>query len=168
MNNPTCIPVVSAIIERSRNGETEVLLQTRWKPERDPLYSGTLEIPAGWIDAYENVYDALKREVFEETGLKVIAIKPETRTKTYSPGDDGSFAFVPFCCQQQLKGGRPWIGFVFIAEVADGEPVPQKEEVKDIRWVSKGELRQLLAESPEKIFTLQLGVLDYYLNYSKE
>ena len=37
------VPIVSAIIEREHAGEIEVLVQTRWKPERDPLYSGTLE-----------------------------------------------------------------------------------------------------------------------------
>ena len=40
-------PIVSTLIEREHNGETEILVQTRWKPDRDPLYSGTLEIPAG-------------------------------------------------------------------------------------------------------------------------
>jgi len=98
-----CIPVVSAIVERINNGEKEILIQTRRKPERDPKYSGTIEIPAGWIDRYENIYDALKREVFEETGLIVKKIKPEIKTKEYSPNDDLNFAFIPFCCQQQLK-----------------------------------------------------------------
>ena len=32
---------------------------------------------------------------------------PDIRTKTYAPKDDDCFAFVPFCCQQQLKGGLP-------------------------------------------------------------
>ena len=45
-----CFPVISAIIEREHNKETEILVQTRWKPERDPEYSGTLEIPSGWIN----------------------------------------------------------------------------------------------------------------------
>src|SRR5215510_8940315 len=64
------LPIVSAIIEREHNGEKELLVQTRWKPERDPLYSGTLEIPAGGMHVYENVYDTVKREVLEETGLR--------------------------------------------------------------------------------------------------
>ena len=162
----TNIPVVSAIVERVRNGETEVLIQTRWKPERDPEYSGTLEIPAGWTDKYENVYDTLKREILEETGLVVTRIKPDIKTRVHSPRNDGSFAFVPFCCQQQLKGGKPWVGFVFLCEVEDKEPVAQAEEVKDIRWMKKSELEKIFKETPEKIFTLQLGTLDYYFNYS--
>lgn len=164
----TNFPIVSAIIERTHNGETEILVQTRWKPERDPQYSGTLEIPAGWIEKYENVYDALKREVMEETGLEIIKIKPDIHTKTHSPKEDGSFAFMPFCCQQQLKGGKPWIGFAFLCEVEDKEPIAQAEEVRDIKWMKKDELRRILENNPEKIFTLQLGVLDYYFNFYKD
>lgn len=37
------IPVESAIIERMRSGETEIHIQTRWKPGRDPLF--TLQLP---------------------------------------------------------------------------------------------------------------------------
>ena len=159
-----CIPVISAIIERNHNSETEILVQTRWKPERDTEYSGTLEIPAGWIDRYENVYDAVHREVLEETGLKILEIYPNVKTKTHSPKNDGSFAFQPFCCQQQIKGGKPWIGFVFICKVEDKEPIAQQEECKDIKWIKKSELKEIFEKSPEKIFTLQLGVLDYYFN----
>jgi 8-oxo-dGTP pyrophosphatase MutT (NUDIX family) len=158
------IPIVSAIIEREHNGEREILVQTRWKPERDPQYSGTLEIPAGGIHPYENVYDAVKREVWEETGLRVTRFSPDIQTKIYAPKDDDCFAFVPFCCQQQLKGGLPRVGFVFLCHVEDAEPVPQHDEVRDIRWMKVSELRQIFAETPEKIFTLQLGVLEYYLH----
>ena len=161
-----CIPVVSAIIERHHNGEDEILMQTRWKPERDPIYSGTLEIPAGWIDEYENVYDALKREVLEETGLTVTSITPDIKTRIFSPVNDASFVFVPFCCQQQLKNGKPWIGFVFICTVKNTNPIAQKEEVKNIQWMTKNTLKEIIQKTPEKIFTLQLGVLDYYINFN--
>lgn len=161
----TNIPIVSALIERNHQGKTEILIQTRWQPEHDPVYSGTLEIPAGWIDEYENVYDALKREIFEETGLVVTKIKPDIKTaKQTTSKDDSSFAFIPFCCQQQLKGGKPWIGFVFLCEVEDSEPKAQAEEVKDVHWIEKEELRKIFTQTPEKIFTLQLGVLEYYFS----
>ena len=159
------VPIVSAIIERDHDGVTEILVQTRWKPEQDPFYSGTLEIPAGGIRPYEHVYDAVKREVLEETGLRVIAFDPDIRTQIYAPRDDDCFAFVPFCCQQQLKGGSPRVGFVFLCQVEDADPTPQHDEVRDIRWMQPSELRQIIAATPERIFTLQLGVLDYYLNH---
>jgi isopentenyldiphosphate isomerase len=55
------------------------------------------------------------------------------------------------------------VGFVFLCQVEDAEPVPQHEEVRDIRWMTVSELRKIFDETPERIFTLQLGVLDYYL-----
>jgi len=161
-----CFPIVSAIIERDGAEEKEILIQTRWKPVEDPEYSGTIEIPAGWIDRFENVYNAIKREVLEETGLKVTKIKPDLKSKIFSPRNDENFTFIPFCCQQQTKGGKPWIGFVFVCEVENKKPVALKEEVRNIRWIKKSELKKIIEKTPEKIFTLQLGALDYYINYN--
>ena len=144
------VPIVSAIVERKRAGEIEVLVQTRWKPGKDPKYSGTLEIPAGGIGPFENVYDALKREVFEETGLRVIGFKPDIQTKLHSQRGDEAFAFVPFCCQQETQG-KPRIGFVFVCVVADAEPIPAVQEVRDIRWIKLSALRKIVEETPEKI-----------------
>ena len=160
------VPIVSAIIEREHNGEKEILVQTRWKPERDPLYSGTLEIPAGGMHVYENVYDAVKREVLEETGLRVTSFYPDIRTKTYAPKMTTA-CLCPLRCQQQLKGGLPRVGFVFLCQVEDAEPVPQHDEVRDIRWMTVSELWKMFEETPEQIFTLQLGVLEYYLKHDR-
>lgn len=162
----TNISVVSALIERDHGGHKQILVQTRWKPDRDPEYSGTLEIPAGWIDEYEDVHEALRREIKEETGLTVTQIIPDRRTATHSPREDGAFAFESFCCQQMIQGGRPYVGFVFLCRVRDEEPREQKEETRDVRWMDAEELRSLFESAPEKIFTLQLGVIDYYLNYA--
>ncbi|MBD3362831.1 NUDIX domain-containing protein [Candidatus Dojkabacteria bacterium] len=159
-----CIPYVGGIIEREKNERIELLIQTRWKPERDELYSGTLEFPAGCLDrVYENVYDTLEREIKEETGLQLKSVKNDSRTKVFKPqSTDEAFGFRPFCCTQQLKEGYPWIGFIFICEVEDGEFVPQKDEVKDIVWMDKEEARELYYNSPEKFFTLEIPALEYY------
>lgn len=124
------IPFVGGIIERTNNGEVEILMQIRWKPSRDPLYSGTLEFPAGVLDTpYENVYEVLKREIKEECGLTLKKIRGDLQSKKYSPKERGeSFGFRPYCCVQQIKGGNPWIGFVFICEVEGGEPKAQASE----------------------------------------
>ena len=157
------VPNVSAIIERQRGNVTEVLVQVRWKPAKDPVYSGTVEIPAGGIGLYENVYDALKREVFEETGLQVTGFRPDVKTKMYSQKGDKVFAFLPFCCQQQISG-KARVGFVFVCTVEGAAPVPARDEVKDITWLTTPELKRLLEESPERIFTFQLPVLEFYLS----
>jgi 8-oxo-dGTP diphosphatase len=159
------LPGVSMIIERQNQGEKEILIQTRWKPQRDPKYSGTIEIPAGAIELRENVTDAVVRETKEETGLDV-RIKNLKTTAHYCPQiDDEAFAFTPFCGQQQLRGGKPWIGFVFLCEVIGGELKPQPEEVKDLRWISAKELNDLFKTHPERFFALQMGVLELYFHY---
>ena len=159
-----CIPVVSALIERVQNGQRELLVQTSWKLGISE-YSGTLEIPAGWIHRYENVYEAVKREVFEETGLIVTRIVSDKKTKIYWPKDDANFAFQPFCCQQQLKWWKPWVWFVFLCEVEPWELREQESETRDVRWMPIDELRSIFTNTPEKIFTLQLGVLEMYFNH---
>jgi 8-oxo-dGTP pyrophosphatase MutT (NUDIX family) len=67
-DTPNPSAVVSAIIEKIEDGTRFIFMQTRWKPQASPTYLGVLEIPAGGIDGYENAYDAVKREVREETG----------------------------------------------------------------------------------------------------
>jgi 8-oxo-dGTP pyrophosphatase MutT (NUDIX family) len=163
---PFPVPNVSAIIERRRGQLTEVLIQVRWKPERDPVYSGTFEIPAGGIGRDENVYDALRREVFEETGLRVTGFRPDVKTQLHSEGADGVFAFVPFCCQQQLRG-RARVGFVFVCTVAADEPVPGRGEVTEITWLDTASLEKLVQEAPQRIFIFQRPVLEFYLSQSR-
>lgn len=159
-----CIPYVGGIIERTVNGEKEVFIQTRWRPNRDPIYSGALEFPAGVLDRpFENVFEALRREIKEETGLNLRSVIGESKTEIFSPkGRETSFAFRPFCCTQQLKGGKPWIGFIFICEVENGDVVSQEEEVKDGKWIKANELYRIFLENPHELFTLEIGAWEYY------
>ena len=158
------IPYVGAIIERIHQGRKELLIQTRWKPHKDPIYSGTFEFPAGTLDKpYEHVYDALAREIFEECGLILKKIKSDSKTHVMQTDrDDAAFGFRPFCCTQQLKNGKPWIGFIFLCEVENTAPKQESDESKDVRWVSVDELRQLFEESPERLFALELPAWEYY------
>jgi isopentenyldiphosphate isomerase len=59
------------------------------------------------------------------------------------------------------------VGFVFVCQVEDAEPVPQHDEVRDIRWMQVSELQRIFEETPEEIFTLQLSVLAYYLRHDR-
>lgn len=166
--NPEPKTIISAILTRQENGQTEVFLQTRWKPDVSPAYSGLLEIPAGGIDAYENVYDALRREVKEECGLEITKIIGDYQSPIVEPRpNDQAFVFKPFICQEALQtnGGLPWIGFVFLCEV-EGEAKTDPAEAKDPEWVSIPKLKELVQDSPEKFFPLQLPVLQYFLDLS--
>ncbi len=157
--------VVSALIERIHDGERELFVQRRFKPESSPTYLNNLEIPAGGIEPYENVYDALKREVKEETGLDIIKIvnNESTGVMENRPGDK-SMAFRPFLCQQvtETNGGLPWYGFVFLCEVS-GEIKMQREEAKDPRWMGLNELKEFLDNQSENVFSLQYATLKKYI-----
>lgn len=165
MNNLKSVPVVSAILQKKGgNGEIFVYLHERWKPKVSPTYSGMIEVPAGNIDAYENIYDALKREVKEECGLDIVKIIDDFQSEIYEYNEkDRSFTFKPFICHQVLStnGGLPWIGFVFICEVS-GIIKIDKNEARNPCWMNVKELKRLITNHPEKIFPLQLPVLRYY------
>lgn len=166
---PTAIPYCGAIVEREQNGEKELLMQTRWKPHADPVYSGTLEFPAGVLDKpFENVHDTLAREIREETGLTLKSIRNDAQTDALTTAkDDTIIGFRPFCCTQQLKNGKPWIGFVFVCEVEPGEPVAQLSEAKDAQWMKASEVRRLYEHEPGKLFGLELPAWHYYFNETK-
>lgn len=163
------IPYVGAIIERENNGNVELLIQTRWKPNSDPIYTGTFEFPAGTLDKpYEIIFDAIAREIDEECGLKLKSIKHDSKTQIFqTKKDDAVFGFRPFCCTQQLKKGKPWIGFVFICEVENTDPKACSSESREIRWVNAKEIKQIFTQSPEKLFTLELPAWEYYFREKK-
>jgi 8-oxo-dGTP pyrophosphatase MutT (NUDIX family) len=160
---------VSGILEKMEGNVKKIFLQTRWKPETSGTYSGLLEIPGGRINNFENVFDAIQREVWEECGLKIISCRNAFQEELYKISQiEQSMVFQPFICQQVLANdnGRPWFGFVFICQV-EGEPKMQKGETKDPRWVSLKELEKLLNEQPEKIFPHQFQALKYYVESVK-
>jgi len=167
MENPRI--VVSALIERINNGQKQVFVQTRNKPKTSKNYTGMLEIPAGGIDAYENVFDALKREVYEETGLEIIEfVDCEVSCAVENRKGDKSLAFRPYLCQQVLEtnGGLPWYGFVFRCKVR-GSISMDLNEAKEPRWLSLSELDDFLKSYPEKVFSLQYATLLKYLEEVK-
>lgn len=54
------------------NEKKEILLLRESPDYKDGTNVSLYEIPGGRIDVSENLLDALSREVFEETGLKVV------------------------------------------------------------------------------------------------
>ncbi|NCP17414.1 hypothetical protein COZ84_03590 [Candidatus Kuenenbacteria bacterium CG_4_8_14_3_um_filter_39_15] len=166
----TPISVVTAIIERkNRSGETLVYMQERWKPRVSPDYSGLWELPCGGIEPYENIFDALKREVKEECGLIITSIGSNRQNMVYNPRhNDKSYFFQPFICHgvTETRNGLPWIGFAFICKVEGKVNINKKEARKPI-WFTIDALRDLVTKEPDKIFPLHLPVLDYYLKFAK-
>jgi 8-oxo-dGTP pyrophosphatase MutT (NUDIX family) len=157
---------VSAIIERLHDGEWEVLLQTRWKPEEDAKYSGLLEIPGGRMEYGEDVYTTLKREVKEECGLDIQTIKPKRDVKTRGKYGTISVAFVPFCGEQYL--GSNYIGFVFVCTAKGKLAKKGVYDAKEPRWVKLTELKKILSQEPEKIYPFHLSALKCYVEQKEK
>jgi len=163
------IPFAGAIVERGEGEDKEVLLQTRWQPAGDPVYSGTLEFPVGKLDQpFENIFDTVAREIREETGLKLKIIKGGDKTEIFSGGrDDAALGFRPFCSLQQLQNGKPWVGFIFICTVESGEPKAQLDETRTPCWFKVSKLKQMIADDPSQFFTLELPAWEYYFKEVK-
>ncbi len=164
MDKKFCIPFVGGIIERHYEGKLQLLIQTRQQKFTNSIYNGTIEFAAGVMDKeYESVYDAIAREIKEETGLTLKRVIDDSQTKVHSPQKtDGAFGFKPFCCTQQLRDGKPWVGFIFRCEVEDGEPVAQDSETENVRWVDASEVKEMYEQTPEKLFALEIPAWDYY------
>ena len=152
-------PAIGAIIERMINGKKHIIIQERWK-ENGNKTNGQYELPAGKMREYENAYDTVRREVFEETGLKVTKILGEEEM-IYSK-DLETINFMPFCVTQNLKNAYSIICNHFICE-AEGEPVLGTNESRNIRWIEIHELAKLLRNQRDKFFIMNINALEKYL-----
>ena len=156
-------PAIGAIVERMINGKKHIIIQERWK-ENGNETNGQYELPAGKIREYENAYDTVRREVFEETGLKVTKILGEEEM-LYSR-DLETINFMPFCVTQNLKNAYSIICNHFICE-AEGEPVTETNESRNIRWIAIEELAELLRNNRNKFFIMNVDALEKYLTLNQ-
>lgn len=125
------------------------------KQFRVPINDYIYELPAGLVDNNEAIEDAVRRELKEETGLKLEKInKINSKNKIYlSPGmTDESVAFIYCTCSGEISKE-------FLEEDEEIDAIlVSKEEVKDI--LSTNEeidikaflMLQMFAEIGEKLF----------------
>ncbi|MDE3009312.1 MAG: NAD(+) diphosphatase [Pseudomonadota bacterium] len=110
---PRISPVVMGLVVRGR----ELLLA------RSPHFApGMYSAVAGFVETGETLEHALAREILEETSI---------RARNY-----------------QYFDSQPWpfphsLMVAFTAEYLSGEPVPQPDEIEDVRWFDIAELPQL-------------------------
>ena len=155
------IPCVAAIIEKIVNNKKYILIQTRQK-EDGAETNGMLEVPAGKIREYENIFRALRREVKEETGLTITKILGEDRQISNLIGDNEVISYTPYCVTQNLSGAYSIILNTFLCE-AEGELLTETNESQNIHWMKIEELKKIFKNNPEKIFLLHINALQKYL-----
>ena len=154
-------PCVCAVIVKTENGKEYMLMQTRQKADGGET-NGLLEIPGGKIREYENIFTALRREVAEETGLRVTKIHGEESAVYADAGGNTILSFTPFCITQNLSGAYSIIVHTFLCE-AEGNIAAETDEAQNIRWISVEELRSIVQNEPENIFLMHLIALRKYL-----
>lgn len=153
-------PAVGAIIEKKIDGEKFILVQERRK-ENGGKENGMLEIPAGKIREYENIFEALRREVKEETGLIITRIDGEESSTQSNVNGNQVISFQPYCVTQNLSGAYSLILNTFICE-ADGVLAESTDETQNIRWEKADLIRDILKANPESFFLMHVNALKKY------
>ncbi len=154
-------PAVAGIIEKVIDQEVYLLIQNRFK-KNAPKEKGLIEIPAGRVREYENVYDCLRREIYEETGLEVISIKGEEQSTILESNGQRILTYNPFASSQCINGNYPLVLQAFICRVK-GVPVAKSEEADNIRWIAINKLERLLNTEPESFYPMHVDILKKYL-----
>ena len=156
-------PAAGGIIEKIVDGEVFVLIQERCKG--NVREDGLLEIPAGKIREFENIYDCLRREIFEETGLNVTHIQGEEDAEIIEHNGYKVLNYTPFSCSQNVEGDYPIMVQVFICR-ASGKEIDESNESRNLRWVSLNDLREMLRDE-ESFYPMHVSTLKKYIK-SKE
>lgn len=117
-----------SVIFFSGEGDTKVLLVKR---KKDP-YKGSWALPGGFLEEGEPLEDGAKRELEEETGLKVKKLKQLRAFGT--PGRD--------------PRGRT-ISIVFFGEITSEEKVKGNDDAEEAKWFNLDELPQIAFDHSE-------------------
>ena len=121
---------VDILIFRKLSTTHEVLLIQR---KNDP-FKNAWAIPGGFVDEHEDLEDAAKRELLEETGLHIDTLK-------------------------QVQGfGKPYrdprshtVSIAFYGWAADDAEATAADDAADARWFSIGDLPELAFDHSEII-----------------
>ena len=150
-----------AIIERNSPSGIEIVLQTRNKPHEG---APSLELPGGRVEEFESLLDAVKREVFEETGLMLSHIEGMD-TRIVSQTKDTEVECVqPFAVYQTTKGPADSMGVYFRCQ-AEGNLLELGDDTLNPHWVSVGQVAEWIKQGTDKFSWIDCAGLILYINH---
>lgn len=150
-----------AFIERQDKDRTEIIIQTRNKKNEE-----SLELPGGRLELYESIIVALRREVYEETGLSVVAVEGSHK-RIDTCGINPNFeveCLEPYCVYQTIKGPVDSIGMYFICQV-EGELLQEGDETTNIGWRTIDEVYERMVNDPRQFSDVDRAGIIYYLKH---
>lgn len=130
--------IVSALIKKD-----DKYLFIKQKKEGG-AYPGTLHIPGGGLERGERPDDGIQREILEETGVTVKALKAydfDTDITTYK-GEQTLLVFLRYLC-----------------DYAGGEAVA-RSDASEIFWLDRNEINAAKHNPPSQRLLRKLGLLD--------
>lgn len=130
---------VRGLLVREVEKEKQLIIQLRKRKGEAEVY----ELPGGRINEYESIVDGLKREILEETGLKVNVIRGEQSAVTTKGKSFTMECIKPFSAYQTLEGPVDSFGIHFICEV-EGELLNTGDDTADIHWAGREEIQSLI------------------------
>lgn len=157
-----CIHGVSAIILRLINGEKHILIQKR-KKGKDSFETGLIEVPCGKVRRQESVFECLRNKVLLETGLVITKIYGENDYEIKELNQYKVINYTPFFSAQNILDNYPIVIETFICE-ADGEPVFESNDAKDIHWISLRALKGLLEDKKELFYPMVVESLRRFID----
>ncbi|BES64227.1 NUDIX domain-containing protein [Gottschalkiaceae bacterium SANA] len=158
-------PAAAGIIEKIEDGKRYVLLQDREKVGAE-AEAGLCEIPAGKIREFENIYDCLRREIWEETGLTVTEIEGEENAFWFESHGYRVLQYTPFASTQNISEVYPIMVQTFICR-AIGKLAEETNETKNLRWVEIEVLQNVLEENLDNFYPMHVMTLKKYIFYNK-
>ena len=117
-----------------------VLLVRRGQPPAEDLWA----IPGGGVEIGETLREAAERELLEETGIQIRALKPIYTFDVIDRDTDGKVRF-------------HYVIVDLAADYVDGEPQPG-DDALEARWVSAKEINDLeVSPATLKLLQTQFG-----------
>lgn len=147
------IPNVAAVVYTE--DRTQLLLQRRDKPNE--VVRGRLEVPGGRWGAGESAEEAVRREVFEETGVSVIELLTGSRKYDF-PAGLAVEASSPSAVVAGLTGAYPALLVAFEC-IGAGVPRPVPGETAAPSWWEIAAVRDHLENDPDDFVWQAAAVL---------